>query len=170
MDARENPCLTCADTCCSLKGQYGLRLSKDEFEAHFKDRGQGLLVRVENSMVILSSQEGVVCPHLENGGCQIYPDRPVDCRLFPYQMQLLYETRNKVKFLLHSQSNCPERESYLLTEAEAKALVEDFGRNVYGNKRIIVQFYDKRLLPRIKSQCELLLVKLCMKLGSALSC
>jgi len=44
MTVRDNPYLSCPDACCSLKGEYGLGLSKDDFEPHFRDRQEGGVV------------------------------------------------------------------------------------------------------------------------------
>jgi Fe-S-cluster containining protein len=165
MTVHDNPCLTCPDTCCSLKGEYGLRLSKDEFETCFKDREQDLHVRVEDKVVIVSTKDDLVCPNLGEKGCRIYQNRPIDCRLYPYQMQPVYETRRKVKFILYLEPICAQNEILQFPEDEAKALVEEFGRKVYGDKKIVVQIYENRFLPKLRNKCEVLFVKSCKKLG-----
>jgi Fe-S-cluster containining protein len=165
MTAHDNPCLTCPDACCALKGNCGLRLSQDEFEAHFQDRQEDLHVRVEEKVVIISTKDGLVCPNLGEKGCRIYLNRPIDCRLYPYQMQPVYETRRKAKFLLYMEPNCAHHETFHFPEDEAKALVEEFGRKVYGNKKIIVQTYENRFLPKLLNKCEVWFVKFCKRLG-----
>jgi len=168
MTVHDNPCLTCPDVCCSLKGEYGLRLAKNEFEAYFKDRQYELNVRVENKIVIISTKDGLVCPNLGAKGCQIYRTRPIDCRLYPYQMEPMYETREKVKFILYMQHNCVQKETFHFSEDEAKALVAEFGKKVYGDKKIVVQTYENRFIPKLSNKCEVLFVKFCKKLGLCL--
>jgi Fe-S-cluster containining protein len=165
MTEQNNPCHTCPDSCCALKGHCGLRLSKDEFETFFRDQEQDLNVRVEDKIVIISTKDGLVCPNLGKKGCRIYEDRPIDCRLYPYQMLPMYETRRKAKFMLYLQPNCVQNETFLYPEEEARALVEEFGRKVYGDKRIVVQTYRDRFLPKLRNKCEVLFVKFCMRLG-----
>jgi Fe-S-cluster containining protein len=164
MTNHDNPCLHCPDNCCSISGRCGLMLSKDEFEAHFKDHKQNLSVREENGMVIIAAKEGLMCPHFEKGGCRIYQERPIDCRLHPYQMRPSYEMKKQVKFILHTRSACPRKENLLITEKEAKALVTNFGTEVYGDKKIIVQHCDS-MMARLRNKGEALLVKLCRKMG-----
>jgi len=165
MSLNDNPCLTCPDTCCGIPGKFCLRLSKDEFEKHFKDREQDLLVREENKVVMIFSKEGKVCPNLEEKGCRIYRDRPIDCRLYPYQMLPLYETRDKVKILLYVKPRCVENKTFNIPENEARTLVEEFGRKVYGNKEIIVQIFEDRFLPKLRNKVETTVVRFCRKLG-----
>lgn len=160
-----NPCLGCPATCCSLKGKCGLWLTKNEYETFFKDRAQDLVVRDVGNMVVISSKEGLTCPHLGADGCQIYRDRPIDCRLCPCQMSPVYETRKKVKIMLYMLPDCVENKSFAYPEAEALALVGAFGRMVFGDKEIRVQIFEDKFLPKVKNKCELWAVKLCQKLG-----
>jgi Fe-S-cluster containining protein len=142
-----------------------LRLSQDEFEACFKDREHDLEVKVENKNVIISTKEGLVCPNLSDKGCRIYHHRPIDCRLYPYQMLPMYETRTKVKLMLYVHPECVTKQLFNYPEEEARTLVEEFGRKVYGNKKIIVQTFQDRFLPKLKNKCEVLFVQLLVKLG-----
>lgn len=165
MTVPDNPCLTCPDTCCALKGHDGLRLSKEEFDAHFKNREQDLNVRVEDKITIISSKEGLLCPNLGDKGCRVYLERPIDCRLYPYQMLPVYETGRIVKFLLYMESACVEGKTFSIPEAEARALVHEFGKKVYGDKMIIVQVYRNEFLAKLGNKCASLWVKFCKKLG-----
>lgn len=168
MDDKNNPCRTCPDTCCGIPGKFCLRLSKEEFEKYFKDRGQDLLIREKDKVIMIFSKEGKVCPNLERKGCRIYSDRPIDCRLYPYQMLPVYETRERVKFILYMLPNCIENKTFRMPESKARALVEEFGRNVYGDKKIIVQIFEDKFLQKLRNKCEVLLVKLCQQLGISL--
>jgi len=142
-----------------------LRLSKDEFEKYFKDREQDLLVREENKVIKIFSKEGKGCPNLEQKGCRIYRDRPIDCRLYPYQMMPLYETRGKVKIRLYIKPDCIENRIFNIPENDARALVEEFGRKVYGDKKIIVQVFEDKFFTKLRNKIETLLVKFFQKLG-----
>ena len=62
MTVTDNPCLTCPDTCCGIPGKFSLRLSKEEFEKHFKDREQDLLVSEKDKVVMIFSKEGRCAP------------------------------------------------------------------------------------------------------------
>ena len=163
MQVNNNPCLNCPKKCC-IVGLIGLMLSKEEYETYFKEHEQNFLVRSEDKIVFLTAKEGIICPYFENEGCKIYDERPIDCRLYPYQMRLAYETKEKIKFILHSRSDCPRKANLLLPEAEAKALIMDFGKKVYGDKKIIVQNCDN-LFARLTNKIEMLLVKLFKGLG-----
>jgi len=167
MTVPDNPCLTCPgpDTCCGIPGKFTLRLSKDEYEKHFKDREQDLLVTEENKVVMIFSKEGKVCPNLGEKGCLIYLDRPIDCRLYPYQMLPLYETRYKVKIYLYIKPECVENRTFNIPESVARALVEEFGRKVYGNKKIIVQVFEDKFIVKLKNKIETLFIKFCQRLG-----
>ncbi len=165
MDARVNPCLTCPDTCCALKGHDGLRLSRDEFEAYFIGREEDLRVRVENEIVVISTRDGFVCPNLGEKGCRIYQDRPIDCRLYPYQMLPVYETRKSVKFLLYRNPYCVENRRFSIPEAEAMNLILEFGKKAYGDRKIIVSIYREDFLAKAANKGASMLVKGCKKLG-----
>lgn len=165
MPQSNNPCLTCPDICCALKGDCGLRLAATEFESHFRAYEDSLNVRVENDIVVLSTKEGLVCPNLGEKGCRIYAARPIDCRLYPYQVLPLYQTRRRAKFLLVVQPRCASESTFAFPESEAAALVEEFGRKVCGDKQIVVQIFVDRFLPKLRSKCEVLAVNLCKTLG-----
>lgn len=165
MTLNDNPCLTCTDTCCGIPGKFSLRLSKDEFEKHFRVKEHDLLVSEKDKVIMIFSKEGKVCPNLDKKGCRIYLDRPIDCRLYPYQMLTLYETRNKVKILLYIKPNCVENRTFHIPENEARGLVEEFGRKVYGHKKIIVQVFEDKFFAKLRNKIETLFVKLCQKVG-----
>ncbi|MFA5516562.1 MAG: YkgJ family cysteine cluster protein [Desulfuromonadales bacterium] len=165
MSTQDNPCLTCPDTCCALKGECGLRLSQAEFATHFREHEQGLRVRREGKLVIISTKEGLVCPNLGDKGCRIYAERPIDCRLYPYQMLPVYETRGKVKFMLYMSADCVAGRTFSFPEQTARALVEEFGRDVYGGKPVVIQVYRDRFLPKLKNKCASLFYRWCAKWG-----
>ena len=165
MGQEDNPCLTCPDICCALKGECGLRLSQDEFIAHFEAHRQGLRVRQEGSLVIISARDGLVCPNLGEKGCRIYEERPLDCRLYPYQMLPVYETKTAVKFMLYQTPTCVAGRTFNILEQEARGLVEAFGRNLYGERKIIIQIFEDRFLPKLKNRLVKLLVRFGHKLG-----
>ena len=164
MTAHDNPCLTCPDSCCALKGECGLRLSPAEFEAHFKEHIQNLHMRQDGKNVVISTREGLVCPNLGEKGCRIYEERPIDCRLYPYQMLPVYETRRKVKFMLYMTPDCVANRTFHFSEQSARALVEKFCKDVYGDKTVLIQIYQDRFLPKLKNKGASLFYKLCAKL------
>jgi Fe-S-cluster containining protein len=165
MTLNNNPCLNCPDTCCGIPGKFSLRLSKDEFEKHFRGKEEDLRLIKEDKVFMIFSKEGKGCPNLDNKGCRIYLDRPIDCRLYPYQMMPLYETRDKVKILLYIKPECIENRIFNIPENEAMALVEEFGRKVYGDKKIIVQVFEDKFFTKLRNKIETLFIKSCQKLG-----
>ena len=165
MTTDDNPCLTCPDTCCALKGECGLRLSQAEFAAHFQEHTQDLHVRSAGKLVIIATREGRVCPNLGDKGCRIYDERPIDCRLYPYQMLPVYETRGTVKIMLYMTHECVANRTFHFPEQGARALVETFGKAVYGDKTVLVQVYQDRFLPKLRNKCTALFFKTCVKLG-----
>ncbi len=154
----DNPCEACTTNrgCCTLKGWCGLVLTKDEFEAHFKNHAEELFVRESNKYVIISTKEGRVCPHLaKDGSCRIYKDRPIDCRLYPYVMRFVFEKPRKVKIAFHTQPDCPQGEALLIPEADAKALITEFGKKVYGEDKTIIVQRQKGLFSRLRIRIEI---------------
>jgi Fe-S-cluster containining protein len=149
----DNPCAACTINCCTIKGWCGLMLTKSEFEKHFKSHAEELFIRLSDNHVVISSKEGRVCPHLEDGGCRIYHDRPIDCRLYPYVMRFVSENAKKVKIAFHTRSDCPQKNARLLPEADARALIMEFGEKVYGDKAIVV-LREKGLLSRLRIRIE----------------
>lgn len=142
----ENPCTSCSANhgCCTLKGACGLMLTKEEFDTHFKGHTDKLVVRSSGKFVIISTREGWSCPHLDVGGCKIYHDRPIDCRLFPYTMSNVLEMRKRITIVIHSRTGCPEKASLLQPEAEARQQALEFARSVFGSTRPITIRYEKR--------------------------
>ena len=150
----DNPCMACITNCCTIKGLCGLMLTKGEFEAHFMRHAERLLIRLSDEYVIISSKEGQVCPHLEEGGCRIYHDRPIDCRLYPYVMRFVFKKTKRVKIALHSRSDCPQKEVLLSPEADARALVTEFGKKVYGEDKTIIVQRETGLVSRLQIRIE----------------
>jgi Fe-S-cluster containining protein len=150
----DNPCVACPTNCCTLKGWIGLILTKDEFEKHFKGHAEELFVRLSDNYVVISTKEGRVCPHLSDGGCRIYQDRPIDCRLYPYQMRFISGNAGKVKLVFHTRSDCPQKNALLIPEAEARALVMEFGKKVFGADKTIIVVREKGLLSRLRIRIE----------------
>jgi Fe-S-cluster containining protein len=150
----DNPCVACTTNCCTIKGWCGLMLTKDEFEEHFKSHAEGILIRQSDKYVVISSKEGRVCPHLEDGGCRIYQDRPIDCRLYPYVMRFVSENAKKVKIAFHTRSDCPQKKTMLLPEADARALVMEFGKKVFGEDKTIIVQREKGLVSRLRIRIE----------------
>ncbi len=151
-----NPCDACATNrgCCTLKGWCGLMLTKEEFDRNFKDHADGLFVRLTDNYVVISTKEGLTCPHLKDSGCRIYRERPVDCRLFPYVMRFVSRTAEKVKIAYHTRSDCPQKNAVLIPEAEARALIMEFGEKVFGKDKTMIIVREKGLLSRIRLRIE----------------
>ena len=153
---RDNPCAACATNhgCCTLKGWCGLVLTKDEFEKHFKGHAEELIIGQSDKFIIISSKEGRVCPHLSDSGCRIYQNRPIDCRLYPYQMRFVSGNARKVIIAFHTRSDCPIKNALLIPETEARELVMQFGKKVYGENTTVIVRREKGLLSRLRIRIE----------------
>lgn len=145
-NTNSNPCATCSTNygCCTLKGTCGLMLTKEEFDRHFKGHTDKLVVISSRNFVIISSRDSFACPHLDVDGCKIYDDRPIDCRLFPYMMSNVFEMRGQIKIVFHDRSDCPQRFHLLHPVDEARTLVMEFARSVFGRDRPIIVNFEKR--------------------------
>ena len=153
---KENPCLACSTDqhCCSRVS--GLMLSEDEFRKHFASHLQELTVRRSRKVVYVSSKSGGSCPHWGVDGCRIYPERPIDCRVFPYIPTHVIEKGKQVKIVYHGRSDCPQkgRLFLLMPEAEVKALLMAFGRKMYGETRTIVVQHEQGIVSRVCNRIE----------------
>lgn len=153
----ENPCASCSTNqhCCSRLS--GLILAQDEFNKLFKSRSEALSVRRAGKVVIVSAADGGACPYWGKGGCRIYRDRPIDCRIFPYILTRVIERRKSVKIIFHTRTDCPRKDVLyaLMPLLQAKALAAEFGQKAYrGDKTINVQCQKgpvSRFLNRIES-------------------
>lgn len=163
-ETSSNPCGNCSTHygCCSLKGICGLMLTKEEFEKHFKGHTEKLVIRSSRNFVIISSRDGFACPHLGVSGCSIYHDRPIDCRLFPYMMNHVFENRWRVRIVFHDKSDCPQKEQLLQPTDEAKALAREFAQSVFGKDRPITVHFERRktLVSRARNFIDKILARL----------
>jgi Fe-S-cluster containining protein len=154
----DNPCLECEidqDCCTRLKG---LMLTPAEFECNFRDYAQRLSAVRKNDYYLVSTQNESACPHWKDGGCRIYDERPIDCRLFPYMISRISSKRKKIRIEFRRQTHCPRSDRLTMTDAEAQALVLAFAREVYGEeKQVLVRGEGKfaswlreRVVPAIR--------------------
>jgi hypothetical protein len=155
---QDNPCAACATDrrCCTLKGDCGLIVTRAEYYRHFRPHGSGLVTRRSRGFYIISSRDGFACPHLDSSGCRIYRDRPLDCRLFPYNMRRFIKRGRTVKISFHTLSDCPSREALLraMPETAAREIIGRFGKEVYGGTIAIKTAREKGLFSRIALKIE----------------
>ena len=119
-------------------------LTKAEYAKHFSGHLETLILRKSGNFVVISSKDGFVCPHLTSQGCGIYLERPIDCRLFPYTMSNIFEKRKNISIVFHSRADCSQIKSLLGPEDEARRLIMEFARSVFGSARPIGIHYEKR--------------------------
>jgi len=131
-------------------------LSQSEFDRLFKSRAEGLVVRQANNVVIVSSANGGACPYWGKGGCRIYQERPIDCRIFPYVLTRVIEKKNKVKIIFHTRTDCPQKDILyaLMPEADARALAMAFGKEIFGEGKTIVVEREKGRLSQLRIRIE----------------
>ena len=141
MTAENNPCLACAadQQCCEV---LGLKLSKREFEKHFKKYSDRLSIIKYYKMFIVYPRNNLPCPYWDKeSGCTIYEERPIDCRLYPYDLHQLIEKKGIIEISFYDQTDCPQKENLFIPVDEAKELMKTLAREVYGeDKPITIQF------------------------------
>jgi Fe-S-cluster containining protein len=152
----DNPCISCSTNqhCCTQLSE--LMLTKEEFYGKFHAIEENLLVKQSNNSFIISPKGGKACPHWEKGGCGIYYDRPIDCRLYPYMIIQIVEKRNKVYITYTSKSLCPlkERLQILMPKTDACKLVVEFGKKNFGEEKTIISLYEDGLVSSIRNRIE----------------
>lgn len=138
---RHDPCQACSadQRCCSHLS--GLRLSKGELENYFSDHSNELAILKDNKMFIVSSNRNGPCPHWKKSKCTIYSDRPIDCRLYPYEITRLLEKRNVLEVTFRYNPDCPQKDILFMPVGEAKALIEALCQTVYGRSKPILTKY-----------------------------
>ena len=151
-----NPCVACStgQHCCLRLS--GLVLSVDEFRRLFAGHQENLSIKQSNRVIIVSSIKGTACPHWAQNGCRVYPQRPIDCRVFPYVTVHIIEKRSKVKIVFHSRSDCPMKDQLYLNmpQADIKNLLIEFGKSVYGSTKSIIVQHEGGFISRCKNRVE----------------
>lgn len=144
-----NPCQTCpADKqCCKV---LGLKLSKREFEKHFKKHSDRLSVIKYNKMFIVYPRNKLPCPYWdEKKGCSIYGERPVDCRLYPFDLHQIIEKNGIIEIEFYDQTDCPHKEKLFMPVDKAKDLMKALAREVFGeDKPVNIQFEPGKKPPK----------------------
>ncbi len=158
---QDNPCMACStdqDCCTRLSG---LTLTKDEFERYFREHSEQLLTTGSDNFFIVSTKEGRACPNWKDGGCRIYLERPIDCRLFPYSISQITRRRKKVEVEFHGRSHCPQQDRLLMPESEARALIMKFCRIVFGeNKTVMIYEKTRWETPRLRRWIDAVIARL----------
>ena len=107
MDGLRFACVPGCTNCCRVQGWVYitegdlqqaaafLNLSPADFEARY-------VVRTKRTMR-LRKPKGAQCHFLQDGGCQIHPAKPTQCRLFPFWPELV-ENRDQWN---QAAENCP---------------------------------------------------------------
>jgi len=119
----------------------GLKLSKQEFEKHFKKYADRLSIIKYKKMFIVYPRNNLPCPYFQENGCGIYQDRPIDCRLYPYDLHRIVEKGGEIEVILYDQTECPHKENLFMPVDQAKELIKILAREVFGHdKPINIQF------------------------------
>ena len=69
-------------------------------------------------------------------------------------MRLISRNAPKVKLVFHTRSDCPKKSTLLIPEAEARALVMEFGKKVFGEDKTIIVVREKGPLSRLLIRIE----------------
>ncbi|MCT8337380.1 hypothetical protein FKB36_07695 [Methanoculleus sp. Afa-1] len=146
----DNLCVTrCPNQRC-CKQLSGLMLTRDEYETLFKSHEENLLVKQSDDIYVITPRDGAACPHLFQDGCAVYPDRPLDCRLYPYMMTGVARNGDRLKVFLKGSLRCPLAVA-LMPEAEARALVTEFWRKAAGEGMDIIVRPESELVYQLRS-------------------
>lgn len=130
----DNVCANCStgQECCTTL--LGLRLTESEWERHFAQHREMLVVQHDHSFYSVSARKGKPCPNWRGSQCTIYHDRPIECRLFPYTIGWFYHKRGRVKMTFHSWTRCPKKKKLLIAEDQAREMVYLFARTGFGDE------------------------------------
>jgi Fe-S-cluster containining protein len=153
-NSKDNPCLACNTNqhCCSELS--GLFLAEQEYNQHFKKHEAILDVVWSNKFAAVSRKAGGPCPHWGKDGCRIYPDRPIDCRVFPYVTTQAIVKRNHVRITFHSRSDCPIRDRLYLQipETEVRSLLVALGKKAYGETKRIIVCHEDEIAAKLRNR------------------
>jgi Fe-S-cluster containining protein len=147
---QENPCLACTENqrCCSRLS--GLRLSEEEFRKYFRNHSDRLSVVKDNKVFIVTSQDNGPCPHWDLSGCMIYNDRPIDCRVYPYEITQVVKQRKVIQIKFRESPACSQREHLLMPIEEAEELMKVFGQSAYGSgKQVVTKYIQEEKRPSV---------------------
>ena len=148
MTISENPCQVCRidQRCCK---DISLKVSVREYEKNFKKHASSLKTVKYNKMVIVFPKHSQPCPYWNGSGCSIYDDRPVDCRLYPFELHRLVEKKHNIEAVFYDQSDCPHKEALFIPVEEAKELITALARDVYGTgKPVEIKYEPGKRPPR----------------------
>ena len=140
---QNNPCLACNvnQQCCSHLA--GLRLSQKEFDKYFKIHSDRLSITNRNNVFIVSAVDSGPCPHWEPDGCRIYNERPVDCRVYPYEIIEIREKKKVIEIVFRDSPTCPQINQLAMPFEEAEELMKNLGQAIYGySKPIVIKYVD----------------------------
>jgi Fe-S-cluster containining protein len=131
-----NACATCSigQYCCTHLSN--LKISELEYKKHFDQYSEYLEVRRVGALYIISSKGEKPCPNWSNNLCNIYDDRPIDCRLYPYDMRIIHINKKQVKLSFHSLARCPSKKELLATEKDAREMISRFAHDIFTGRHI----------------------------------
>ncbi len=165
MSETENPCLACTidqDCCTNLRG---LRLTREEYESCFASmEGSGKFTsRQEGPLFVINPDQSQKCPNWIGGGCSVYDDRPIECRLFPHTLYVKKRTETTAEVRFHLVHACPQAQALRASNAKAKAMVTAFCGQAFGpdvKVNIAEESSLERSLRLVKSRIVEILAKL----------
>ncbi len=136
----QHPCATCRDNCCAPL--RGLKVTRAEFDRVFSDKVDRLSIIDNGDWLQVSSTNGA-CPNLREGLCQVYDDRPMECRLFPYTIETITPRDQVVQVYVHGSTHCPAREQLKPAVTTAHAMVSDFCAEAFPHLSADITIIDR---------------------------
>jgi len=165
-------CATCStgQKCCTHL--FNLKISEHDYKRHFDQYSHDLNVRHVGPLYIISSKEEKPCPNWSNSRCNIYDERPMECRLFPYDMRIVYIDEGQVKLSFHSRTGCPAKKELLASEEDARDMISRFAHDVFAGLHIgqikregLFDGWKQKVTPRVKRKVKKLAAHLRMLIG-----
>lgn len=134
-----------------------MRVSEEEFQAHFKDFEDELDIKKEGLLYKVNSGNGLTCPHWK-GQCTIYGNRPMECDLYPHTLGNVFEGDNEIIATFHARTECPLTDEIRHTDEKAKDMIQTFFEGIAENGACVRVINDQgvnrvaNLLRRVKNK------------------
>ena len=133
----QNPCLSCPTNqgCCS--NLLGLALSQEEYESLFFQYKDLLDIDIAGRITNISVKDGKSCPYWDRDHCSVYLQRPMECRLYPFSLENIYDKGETVYISFGANNSCPLQEKLIMSKSDAKKMILEFTKKVYPDAKKI---------------------------------
>lgn len=146
----ENPCLACTvnQDCCN--NLTGLTVTPAEFERCFSQHQDKIEVVKEGRFLVINPNRAAPCPNWQNGGCQVYEERPRECALFPHNSYFKSQNHAMVSARFYSVDSCPLVDDLKTTDDVAEQTVRAICEEVFPPETKIEVLPESRVESQIR--------------------